>query len=89
MSTESINVSGITVVVRPESFDAARRRIAELPGIEITAEDAARGRLVVVQDLPDMDDHRDGLRRLQALPEVLLAELVCHYCEDGPPDTRT
>jgi nitrate reductase NapAB chaperone NapD len=39
--------------------------------------------LVVVQDLPSVEEHMEGLRRIQALPQVLVAELVYHRSEPG------
>ena len=57
-----------------------------LPGTEVHARDPHSGRLVVVQERASIEDHRQGLRELQALPGVLTAELVLHFLD---PETRT
>lgn len=80
---EVLHVSGLSVVVRPALFDAAVEAIAELPGAEVFASDPSTNRLVVVQDLPSVDQHVEGLRRIQALPQVLVAELVYLHSDDA------
>jgi len=76
-----INISGIKVGVRPADFEHVRAAIARLPGTEITAAEPAAGRLAVVQERPTLDEQARGLRRMQAIPGVYYAELVCHYQE--------
>ncbi len=45
--------------------------------------DPVTGRFVVVQEAESVDAEIAGLSRLKALPGVTLAEMVCHYFEDG------
>jgi len=78
---ETLHISGLSVVARPGQLDTAADAIAELPGAEIYARDPETDRLVVVQDLPSVKEHMEGLRRIQALPQVLVAELVYHRSE--------
>ena len=79
--SDVLHISGLSVVVRPTQFDAAITAIEHLPGAEVFARDRATNRLVVVQDLPSVDEHVEGLRRIQALPQVLVAELVYHHSD--------
>ena len=72
-----MNISGIVVTLVPGEGDLDALRA--LPGVEIHHLQA--GRAVVVQET---DDQEDGLRRIQALPGVLHAELVYHWF-DGTP----
>ncbi len=86
---EIMHISGLSVVVRPGQLDVAADAIAELPGAEIFARDLATDRLVVVQDLPSIEEHMEGLRRIQALSQVLVAELVYHRSEPDEENEET
>jgi len=76
-----LHISGLSVVPRPNQFDEAANAIEEMTGAEVFARDPEANRLVVVQDLPNIEAHMEGLRRIQALPQVVVAELVYHHSE--------
>ncbi len=78
---EILQISGLSVVAQAGQLAAAADAIADLPGAEVFARDPETDRLVVVQDLPSVEEHMEGLRRIQALPQVLVAELVYHRSE--------
>ena len=59
-----------------------------LPGVEVQFTDAARGRIVVTQESDTTDEQEAGLRRIQALPGLFAAELVCHYFGDLEEDAE-
>ena len=80
------SVSGLCVTTRPERLDEIEELIDGRDGFEVHARDQRTGKLVVVQERTSVDEHRRGLRELQALPGVLTAELVLHY--QGPADQR-
>jgi len=80
-----MNLSGILVVAEPAHLAAVLAQLALLPGIEVYQHDAARGRIVVVQEATDVGTEMAGFARLRALPHVLAADLVCHYFGDAPP----
>ncbi|MBK6336719.1 MAG: chaperone NapD [Betaproteobacteria bacterium] len=61
-----------------------RRGAAGAAGVEVHHTDAATSRVVVVQEAPTIEDEVDGLRRIQALPGVVAAEMVYHYFADDP-----
>ncbi len=90
MTAPDWSVSGLCVTARPENLDAVEALLNRLPGTEVHARDPRSGRLVVVQERASIEDHRRGLRELQALPGVLTAELVLHFQDpDEPMDTNT
>ncbi len=68
--------------VAPERVADGVRRLGELPGVEVRFTDADRGRIVVTQESETTDEQEAGLRRIQALPGLLSAELVCHYFDE-------
>lgn len=83
-----MNVSGILVHVRPDRFDDARAALAALPGLDVFQGDRPTGRLVVTQEAPSVGAEVAGLKRIQALPDVVAAELVYHRFDDEPSPAR-
>ena len=77
-----MNLSGILVVVSPTHLEDVAVALNGLAGVEVHHRDATTGRIIVVQEAESVDQEVDGLRRIQALPHVALAELVYHYFED-------
>lgn len=83
------SVSGLCLTVRPDHLDGVEARLRDLGWVEIHARDDAAGRFVVVQEHATVAEHREGLRRLQAIPHVLTAGLVVHRSlDDGRPSDR-
>jgi nitrate reductase NapD len=87
-----MNLSGILVMTRPENLPGVVTELNALPGVEVHQQDPL-GRLVVVLEADRVKEETDGLRRIQAVPGVLMAEMVVHYFEDDdealtelPPD---
>lgn len=78
-----MNLSGILVVAAPAHLDEVAAALAALPGVEVHHREAASGRLIVVQEAQTVEQEVDGLRRIQHLPHVALAELVYHYFADN------
>ena len=76
-------ISSLVVQVRPDRLDEAVRAIAEEPGAEIHASDAA-GKLVVVLESRNDGDLADATRRIGDLPGVLSVNLVFHHTETTP-----
>jgi len=86
------SVSGLCVMVRPEHLDDVESCLAALDWIEVHARDEATGRLIVVQEHQTIKEHQEGLRRLQAVPHVLTADLVVHHrlpVDEGAENRRT
>lgn len=77
-----MNLSGIAVSVRPQSFDETVIRLEELSGVEVHYQDAASARVVVVQEADSVDAEVEGLKQIKAIPGVVVAELVYHYFAD-------
>lgn len=79
-----MNLSGILVVTRPQRLEEMVTTLNALPGVEVHHSDPQTGRIVLVQEADSVDAEVAGLRRIQSLPEVALAEMVYHYFgEDG------
>jgi nitrate reductase NapAB chaperone NapD len=78
------SVSGLCLMVRPERMAEVERQLDELPWLEVHARDEPTGRLIVVQEHATVEEHRQGLRQLQAIPDVLTADLVVHH--KGSPE---
>lgn len=76
-----MNLSGILVLARPENLPAVVAALDALPGVEVHQQDA-QGRLVAVLEADGVRAEVDGLRRIKAVPDVLMAEMVFHYFED-------
>jgi nitrate reductase NapD len=76
-----MNLSGILVMTRPEYLPGVVAELNALQGVEVHQQDDL-GRLVVVLEAERVRDEADGLRRIKAVPHVLMAEMVVHYFED-------
>lgn len=83
-----MNVSSIVVRVAPSGLAGCVKQLAELPGVEVQFTDADQGRIVLTQESGTTDEQEAGLRRIQALPGLLSAELVCHYFGDLEEDAE-
>lgn len=85
MTTEkkSMNISGILVVVPPQRMESSIASLNALAGVSVHHTDHGTGRIVVTQEAESVSAEVEGLRRIQALPDVILAELVYHYFDDA------
>jgi nitrate reductase NapD len=83
-----VNVSSIVVRVAPAGLAGCVQRLAAMPGVEVQFTDADQGRIVLTQESETTDEQEAGLRRIQALPGLLSAELVCHYFGDLEEDAE-
>jgi len=79
MTTTDWSVSGLCIVARPEDLTGLESSLNQRPGVEVHACDPSSGKLVVVQECTTVEEHRDGLREIQALPGVICADLVMLY----------
>jgi nitrate reductase NapD len=77
-----MNLSGILVVVSPEYIDSTVAALHSLPGVDVHQQDAATGRIIVTQEGETIEAEVEGLKRIKALPHVLVAEMVYHYFEE-------
>jgi nitrate reductase NapD len=90
-----VNLSGILVVTKPENQAQVVEALNGLEGVEVHQVDEATGRIVAVQEATDIHAEIDGVKRIKALPHVILAEMVYHYLadderkyEDMPPELQ-
>ncbi len=77
-----MNISGILVVVSPSDFEAGVSALNGLPRVEVHHSDPKTGRIVVTQEADSVNDEVEGLKRIKALPGVVMAEMVYHYLDE-------
>jgi nitrate reductase NapD len=76
-----MNLSGVLVVVPPGALEEAIRELNALPGVDVHHTDPSTGKIVVTQEAATVEDEVEGLKRIQSLPRVVLAEMVQHYVD--------
>jgi len=57
-------------------------QLNQLDGIDVHHRDDSSGRIVITQEAEHIHDEVDGLKRIKALPHVVLAEMVYHCFEE-------
>jgi nitrate reductase NapD len=77
-----MNISGILVVTAPIHMADLCVQLNQLPGIDIHYTDTDTGRIVITQEAETISAEVDGLKRIRALPHVVLAEMSSHYFEE-------
>ena len=77
-----MNISGILVVAKPERQAEVVEALRALAGVEVHQVDAATGRIIVIQEAADIHAEIDGLKRIKALPHVVMADIAYHYIAD-------
>jgi nitrate reductase NapD len=77
-----MNISGILVVSTPEHTSEVIDRLEGLSGIDVHHVDATTGKIVITQEAESIHDEVEGLKRIRALPGIILAEMSCHYFEE-------
>ena len=77
-----MNISGILVVTAPEHTGNVSEHLQTLTGIDVHYVDSATGRIVITQEAATIKDEVDGLKRIRALPGIILAEMSYHNFED-------
>jgi len=88
-----MNLSGILVVAKPEWQAEVVGALNALEGVEVHQVDEASGRIIAVQEAEDIHAEIEGVKRIKALPHVVMAEMVYHYLaeddkvyEEVPPE---
>ncbi len=81
-----MNLSGILVVAQPDWQAQVVSALNALEGVDVHQVDEATGRIIAVQEAEDIRSEIDGLKRIKALPHVIMAEMVYHYLAE---DERT
>ena len=57
-------------------------QLKEMDGIDVHHIEAATGRIVITQEAEHINAEVDGLKRIRALPGIILAEMSYHNFED-------
>jgi nitrate reductase NapD len=66
-------------MAKPESHGQVIEALNALEGVEVHQVDAASGRIVAVQEAADIHAEIEGIKRIKAVPHVIMAEMVYHY----------
>lgn len=77
-----MNLSGILVVASPEHQGWVVETLNGLEGVEVHQVDEETGRIIAVQEAADIHAEIESLKRIKALPHVIMAEMVYHYIAD-------
>ena len=77
-----MNISGILVIVSPQRVESMVDHLSSMDGIDVHHIEAATGRIVITQEAKTIHDEVDGLKRIRALPGIILAEMSYHNFED-------
>ena len=77
-----MNISGILVITTPEQTGNISEQLQNLAGVDVHYADAATGRIVVTQEAESIRAEIDGLKRIRALPHIILAEMSYHNFEE-------
>jgi len=77
-----MNLSGILVVAHPEWQGQVVETLNALEGVEVHQVDEETGRIIAVQEAPDIHAEIEGLKRIKAVSHVIMAEMVYHYLAD-------
>lgn len=88
-----MNLSGILIEAKPDWVGEVVRQLNALEGLEVHQIDETGGRIIAIQEAVDIHAEIEALKRIKALPHVILAEMVYHYIaddeniyEDLPPE---
>ena len=77
-----MNISGILVIVSPQRVESMVEQLKGMEGIDVHHIEAASGRIVITQEAATIRDEVDGLKRIKALPGIILAEMSYHNFEE-------
>ncbi|MFZ5484655.1 MAG: chaperone NapD [Pseudomonadota bacterium] len=77
-----MNLSGILVVAKPEWQAQVVAALRDMDQVEVHQVDEATGRIIAVQEAADINEEIAGVKRIKALPHVIVAEMVYHYIAD-------
>jgi len=78
-----MHISGILVRTAPGRCRSTATLLDSFPGVEVDRFDETSGSIVVVQEIATREGQEESLRRIQRLPGVAFAELVCHFVDSG------
>jgi nitrate reductase NapAB chaperone NapD len=81
---EQTHYSGVVVIVPPGRVESCARDLDGLAGVEVHYRHPESGRIVAVLEGRTAEEHQETLRRMHAIPDVLVAAPVYHYVEASP-----
>ncbi|MBV7483585.1 chaperone NapD [Bordetella sp. BOR01] len=83
-----MRIVSLVLRIAPPHLDVARQALADIPGVQVHAADAATGKLIItVEDGPDHST-ADSILAAHKIPYVLSATLAYEYGEDDAPSAN-
>ena len=76
-----MNISSILIAVNLPAMNETLQLLGQFDALEVYHTDENTGQVVAVLEAHTVDDEVAGLESIKALPNVLYAEMVCHYFE--------
>lgn len=76
-----MHIAGLLVNAEPGRAADVVRSLASVPGLQVHAEDARTGRIVVTLETASIEEQETHFAWVRALREVRSVDLVCHYFE--------
>lgn len=79
-----MNISSILIAVNPQAFNETLNLLNQFQLLDIYQTDQNTGQIVAVLEANTVDDEVKNLEAIKALPNIVYAEMVCHYFESAP-----
>ncbi len=77
-----MNICGILVHAHPDGFDAVKKRLLAVQGVEVHGM-SDEGRVVVTLEEENEDTMAESLLTVQRLEGVISASMIYHHNEEG------
>ncbi|MCP3687872.1 MAG: chaperone NapD [Gammaproteobacteria bacterium] len=77
-----MNICGILVHAHPDGFDAVKKRLLSVKGVEVHGM-SDEGRVVVTLEEENEDTMAESLLTVQRLEGVISASMIYHHNEEG------
>lgn len=82
-----MNICGIMVHAHPETFEAVRKRLLAIPGVEVHGI-SEEGRAVVTLEEDNEDQLADSMFAIRNTEGVLSASMIYHHREEDELETN-
>jgi len=77
-----MNLSAILIVTTPERVEACIAMLDSLPGVSVHHSDPVSARIMAIQEAETIAAEVEGLKRIKALDDIVMAEMIYHYFEE-------
>ncbi len=77
-----MNLSAILVTTTPDNTLNMIETLNGIRDVEVFHHDESTGKIIIIQEAEAIHDEVNGLKKIKALPGIILAEMVEHYFGD-------